>query len=415
MRQQIPKIEGHALFYLHLKRGEIKDARIVGLNGERFTEGLVRGRAFEDAPVITSRICGICPTIHNLTSIRAIEEAMDVKVSQQTEAFRRLMLMGQMIQSHALHLYLLVLPDYLGVDNAFELQKEHPEHWRIAVNLKKIGDKIIEVFAGRATHPISSVVGGFSKVPDEQPVLELLDLVRAAKEDAKILLRLFAGLDFPKMTRPSNYLALSKTTSYEIYKAKIKSTRGHSFSASEHKQFVKEIIRPYTKTKFGVFEGKEFMVGAIARINLNHTKLQPDVKEELKTLVIKLPFTSPFDNILAQAIETYDFCLQAEVAIQNLLDIGIKSDFPDVKIKPGIGVGACEAPRGTLYHQYEIDINGKIVDCDIVTPTVQNLPSLEKDMKEYYPQIKDLTEDEQIRKIEMLVRAYDPCITCATQ
>jgi coenzyme F420-reducing hydrogenase alpha subunit len=415
MRKQVPKIEGHALFYLHLQRGEIKDARIVGLNGERFTEGLVRGRNYEDAPIITSRICGICPTIHNLTSIRAIEEAMEVKVSAQTETFRRMMLMGQMIQSHALHLYLLVLPDYLGVDNAFELQKEHPEHWRIAVNLKKIGDKIIEVFAGRATHPISSIVGGFSKIPETEQLVELVDLVKKAKDDAKILLRLFAGLDFPRLSRPANYLALSKTTGYEIYKARIKSTRGHSFSASEHKQFVKEIIRPYTKTKFGVFEGREFMVGAIARINLNHLKLQPEVKAEVKALGIRLPFTSPFDNVVAQAIETYDFCAQAEITLDKLLETGVKADYPDVKIKPGIGVGACEAPRGTLYHQYEIDINGKIVDCDIVTPTVQNLPSLEKDMKEYFPQIKDLTEEEQIRKIEMLVRAYDPCITCATQ
>lgn len=415
MKKQVPKIEGHALFYLHLKRGEIKDARIVGLQGERFTESLVKGRHFTDAPVITSRICGICPTIHNLTSIRAIEEAMGVKVSEQTETFRRLMLMGQMIQSHALHLYLLVLPDYLGIDNAFLLQQEHPQHWQIAVNLKKLGDRIIEVFAGRATHPISSVVGGFSRIPTKTEIEALLKELKPVIQDVKTMLALFNDLDTPKLSRPSNYLALSKTNGYEIYRAKIKSSHGQSFSAENHKEFVKEIIRPYTKTKFGLFENREFMVGAIARININHSKLEAEVLEEISKLGIKLPFTSPFDNILSQAIETYQFLLSAIRAIERLLDHGVRVDHPNYKIKAGIGVGACEAPRGTLYHQYEINSQGRIVNCDIVTPTVQNLTSLEHDIKLLYPQIKDLTQEEQIRKIEMLVRAYDPCITCATQ
>ncbi len=415
MRKRVPKIEGHALFYLHLKSGRIKDARIVGLNGERFTEGLVRGRHFEDAPVITSRICGICPTIHNLTSIRAIEEAMEVKVSPQTKTLRRLMLYGQLIQSHALHLYLLVLPDYLGVDNAFLLQKEHPEHWQKAVNLKKVGDKIIEVFAGRATHPISSVVGGFTNYPQKEKLYELLKMVSLAKEDALLMLRLFNSLVFLRLNRPSNYLALSSPASYEIYDAKIKSSQGQVFSAHNHKQFVKEIIRPYTRTKFGLFEGKEFMVGAIARINISFKKLEPEVLKELDDLKISTPLTSPFQNIIAQAVEVYNFCLVTEKEIMKLIDAGIKTEFPDFKTKPGTGVGACEAPRGTLYHQYSIDNNGKIIDCDIVTPTVQNLPSLEHDIKLLYPQIKDLPEEEQMRKIEMLVRAYDPCITCATQ
>jgi len=415
MKKQVPRIEGHALFYLHLKNGEIKDARIVGLQGERFTESLVRGRYFPDAPVITSRICGICPTIHNITSISAIEAAMDLEVSEQTKQMRRLMLMGQMIQSHALHLYLLVLPDYLNVDNAFLMQKEHPEHWKRAVNLKKTGDKIIEVFAGRATHPISSVVGGFTKYPERQQLTDLSALLESAKNDAKNLLRLFSALSYKTIKRPSNYLALSDSSRYEIYEGKIKSLRGHLFSPKNYRQFVKEIIRPYTKTKFGVFENKEFMVGAIARLNLSHKKLNPEAIEEITKLDIKFPFNSPFDNIVAQAIETYHFCLEAEREVNRFIEKGIKEEFINIKIKAGTGVGACEAPRGTLYHQYEINGQGIITDCNIVTPTVQNLPSLEKDIKLFSPQIEKLDKDEKIRKIEMLVRAYDPCITCATQ
>lgn len=415
MQSKVPKIEGHALFYLHLKRGQIKDARIVGLQGERFTESLVKARKYEDAPVITSRICGICPTIHNLTSIRAIEEAMEVEVSKQTKAFRRLMLFGQMIQSHALHLYLLVLPDYLGVDNAFLLQKSHPEHWRRAVNLKKFGDKIIETFAGRATHPISSVVGGFVKYPEIAALDDLLVQSESAVEDSLMMLKLFAGLTFPKLKRPSNYLALSNKDSYEIYQSKIKSTRGQIFDPQDYKNFVKEIIRPYTKTKFGLFENREFMVGAIARMNLSYKQLEPEVLKVMAELDIKPPFSSAFDNVIAQAVETYNFCILAEKEIERIKTAGIKREFPEVKVKAGIGVGACEAPRGTLYHQYETDNKGIIVKCDIVTPTVQNLISLENDIELLWPQIKDLTEDEQIHKIEMLVRAYDPCITCATQ
>lgn len=414
MNDAIPKIEGHATFYAHLKSGRIDEARVIGLDGDRFVEKILFGRKYWEAPIITSRICGICPVIHNVTSTRAVESALGISVSEQTEKLRRLMLCGQMIQSHSLHLYLLVLPDFVGVSSSFELQQNHPELFKHAILLKQYADNIIETIGGRAVHPVSNVVGGFKKFP------ELNDLIRLEKQYENIsnialeTVKLFGSFQYPKVNRKIFYNALSSSKEYAFYDGDIKSTEGSKFAPKDYKKYIYEEIMPYNRAKFGTLKGKEIMVGAMARININRSHLDDNTKTIRNDLWGSDDYTNPFDNIIAQVIEMYYFIILSHTIIIEMISEGIKDEKIVEPVKFSDGVSACEAPRGTLFHYYDIGKDGTIKKCDIVTPTVQNLPAMELDMKNLNPIIKDLKGDEKSDIIEMLIRAYDPCITCAT-
>lgn len=414
MSEAIPKIEGHATFYAHLKSGRIDKARIIGLNGERFVEKILFGRKYFEAPIITSRICGICPVIHNITSTKAVEDACGIKVSEQTKLLRELMLCGQMIQSHSLHLYLLVLPDFVGLSSSFELQKNHPDLFQNAISLKRYADKIVEIIGGRAVHPVSNVVGGFKKLPDKTQLKNIYENFDQIKEIALTTLKLFLSFDYPDIKREIIYSALSTDVEYAFYQGNIKSTSDTSFKPQNYKNYIYEEIVPYNRAKFATLRGKELVVGAMARFNLNRKKLPKEVINLLSDLDIPDNLDNPFQNIIAQAVENYYFIILSHTIIKELLRDGLKEEKIIEPKKFSDGATACEAPRGTLFHYYKIDKDGIIIKCDIITPTVQNLPSLERDMKLLTPLIKDKNKTERDHLIEMLIRAYDPCLTCAT-
>lgn len=411
--EAVPKIEGHAAFYTHLKNGRVDKARIIGLENDRFVERILVGRKFWEAPIITSRICGICPTIHNITSIKAIENACGIIPSAQTEILRKLMLAGQMIQSHSLHLYLLVLPDYIGVSSSFELQKDHPELFKNAIILKKYADKILETIGGRAVHPIASVPGGFKAYPKSSELKELLSLARDAEKTAEETIRLFAGFDYFEINQKVIYSALHNDKIYAYYEGEIWTSEGGHFNPDDYSKYIYEELKPYTRAKFATLKGKVMYVGAMARINVN--KL-PDKRtaEMAKKYGISLPFNNAFDNIVAQALENYYFVLRSITIIKDLIENGVKSEHIKPPKSYGAGTSACEAPRGTLFHHYELDSEGDIIKCDIITPTVQNLTALEQDMKTISSLLKGKSVNERNKIVEMLIRAYDPCITCAS-
>lgn len=414
MNEAVPKIEGHAAFYSHLKNGHVDKAQLIGLENDRFVEKILFGRKYFEAPIITSRICGICPTIHNITSIKAIEAACGIVPSPQTKKLRELMLCGQMIQSHSLHLYLLVAPDFVGASSSFELQKTHPELFKNAIELKKYADKIIETIGGRAVHPIASVPGGFKSYPEKEELENLAKSAKQIEEIAAKTLRLFTSFSYPTMKREIIYSSLHSDGEYAFYDGDIWTSAGDLFRAEEYNSYIYEEIKPYTHAKFGTLKGKEIMVGAMARYNQNHSHLNEKTKEIISELGIENKFDNPFNNILAQAIENYFFVTLSAEIISNLLKNGIKKEHILPPRKFGIGTGACEAPRGTLFHHYELDKEGFITKCDIITPTVQSLPALEYDMKKMGPLLNKVDAEEKNRLIEILIRAYDPCITCAT-
>lgn len=411
----VPKIEGHAAFYAHLRAGRVDKAQMIGLENDRFVEKILLGRKYYEAPIITSRICGICPTIHNVTATKGIEAASGIKPTEQTEKLRRLMLCGQMIQSHSLHLYLLVLPDFYGLSSSFELQKNHPEVFKKAISLKQYADLILDTIGGRAVHPIANVPGGFKSFPTKEELKQLLDRSQEIIEIARETVLLFKSFTYPKVSQKVIYSALQNYKDYSFYDGEVVNSRGQEFSAKNYRHYLNEELRPYTRAKFATIKGHELMVGAMARMNLGSHQMGKEVEELMSELEIRENFDNPFDNIIAQAIENYYFAVESNKLVEYFIKNGIDKKEP-VKLpeKFGAGVGACEAPRGTLFHFYELNKDGYIINCDIITPTVQNLPSMELSMKNLGPLIKDLSKKERDKTIEMLIRAFDPCITCAT-
>lgn len=410
----VPKIEGHATFYAHLRSGKIDEARVIGLDGERFVEKLLLGRKYFEAPIITSRICGICPIIHNVTSVKAIEDACDIEVNNQIREIRKLLLAAQMIHSHALHLYLLVLPDFVGASSSFELQNTHPALFANAVKLKHFGDELLRVFAGRATHPISNVPGGMKHFPSQNEINSLIELSLEAENLAYETLKLFLTFDYPTINREIVYSSLSDDREYAFYDGDICDTMGHRYQAKNYRQYIYEELVPYNRAKFGTIKGHTMMVGSIARYNINRDKLDKNFKSELDDLGIAEHFENPFNNIIAQAIENYYFVRMSRQICQRFSKEKLVNE--DL-VKPksfGKGTSACEAPRGTLFHHYELDKDGYIIKADIITPTVQNLPAMEFDMKKLSPLFEGKNKDEINHLVEMLIRGYDPCITCAT-
>lgn len=413
MDNAVPKIEGHAAFYAHLKSGHVDEARMIGLENDRFVEKILLGRKYWEAPIITSRICGICPVIHNVTSTKGIEAACNIEVTKQTKLLRKLMLCGQMVQSHSLHLYLLALPDFVGASSSFDLQKNHPDIFNNAIVLKRYADRIIEAVGGRATHPVASVPGGFKSYPKLENLKKLLDLAQEALETAEKTLRLFANLKFPDIKREVVYSALKSSKEYAYYDGESINFGNDQFKPDNYTHYVYEELRPYTRAKFGSLKGHVMYVGAMARMNLS--KIEGKKTNELMAeLNITPPFQNPFDNNTAQAVENYFFAEKSIELIEYFLKYGIKEEALKSPRKFGTGTAACEAPRGTLFHHYELDDKGNITKCDIITPTVQALASMEADMRHIEPIIKDMDLFERNKTIEMLIRSYDPCITCAT-
>lgn len=415
MNNFITKIEGHGKLNISFASGK---AKLEIDEGERLFEALLLGRPYHDAPFITSRICGVCPVAHTLASIKGLENALKIKPSETTINLRRMIMAGQIIQSHALHLFFLALADYLpGIDSALDLAKKNPVLFKIAVNLKKIGDDITTIIGGRNVHPINLVVGGFSKLPDKNKIKDAVEEAKNLIPSIQKVIRIFSKFSYPDYFKETEYLCLKNAKNYEIYEGDVLSSTGKMFKTDNYKKEIKEEIKPYSTAKFGKRTSLGFMVGAIARISNLQDNLNYLAKKELIKTKIIYPTYNSFYNNLAQAVEILHFLEE----ITKLGKIILKDkDYESalakpIKIKSESGVGAVEAPRGTLYHYYELDKNGLIKNCDIITPTVQNLSNIEAEAKVILTNglSKNRSTKKIAKELEMLVRSYDPCITCS--
>lgn len=397
------KIEGHGDLKLNYKSGK---AKLTINEGERLFEQLVLGRPYEDAPFITARICGVCPSAHVLASIAAIETALGVTVTPNITNLRKVLHAGQIIQSHALHLFFLALPDYMNVVNAVQLHHENPELYKTAVALKKLGDRLTEVIGGRAVHPVTPVVGGFTSVPADEQLRELATDLESHMNMALSTVELFAGFKYPVLKRETEYL-MSKD-------GRIISNKGLDTPLENYAYAFKENVREGSQTKYGTRDGHGFMVGALARLTLDKESLNPKALYALEKIWgKKLPTYNSFHNNVAQSIEMVNLI---EEAIKNIEEyLGDKNRVARVpfEVKESSGVGAVEAPRGTLYHAVKLNEKGNIVLYDIVTPTVQNLVNLEEDADELMKKHGKIPKEKLYKEVEMLIRAYDPCITCS--
>lgn len=407
----IAKIEGHGRLHVNWQKNKVN---LEIFEGERLFEGLMVGRSIVEAPWITSRICGVCPIAHNLSSLKAAEAALDIKVSESVKELRKLMIVSQMVQSHVLHLYFLALPDYLNLDSGLEISKKHPKHFKDALTLKEFSDNLAEVVAGRRVHPTTTALGGFHRQPKKTEILKLLKDSIAALKSAENTAKLFIELKYPKANLPVLFLSLFNGKSYATYEgSQIISSRGDKFKPEDYKKFIKEEIKINSTAKFGYHQGGGMMVGALARLNLQNKFLNPMAKKYFG--LAKIDFQNPYHNNLAQAIEIVHFCEEAVKILSRLSKKELKGiEAPAWKFgQTKTGIGAIEAPRGTLYHELKADTKGFVVSANIITPTVQNLTSIEEAAQRVLNATKKLPQKERSHLMEMLVRAYDPCITCS--
>ncbi|MCD6471140.1 Ni/Fe hydrogenase subunit alpha [bacterium] len=414
----ISRVEGHIGFVGHLLNGQVRKAKIDVFEGMRLIEGILIGRHFSEAPIITSRICGVCPVIHNITAIKAIENALQVKPSQKTVILRKLMLYGQIIQSHALHLFFLSLPDFLNYPDDITLIKKYPKQAQIALDIRRFANKLIYLIGGRSIHPINSQIAGFKMEPNIEKVKKLYFNSRKILTESIDLANFFKKLDYPKFERKTNFVSLCQKNEYAIYDGKIKvkdkKRKTNIFSAKKFLDVVREIIKYSEVVKRVRYKDQTYMVGALARINNQSNKLNKEAKKILKGITKERLETNTFYNIFAQAVEVVHFVEESRKLLDKLIRIRNKPlKNKNVRVKAGQGLAICEAPRGILVDYFEIDKNGIIKNCNIITPTAQFLNNIEEDLKIWLPNLKKLSKKERERKIKMLIRAYDPCISCA--
>lgn len=415
--EELTKIEGHGSLVINIKDKRVEELRLDVFEGSRFFESILVGRRYSEAAEISSRICGICAMAHYLTALKAIERALDVDPSKQTIELRKLLYLAGNLQSHVAHIYFLALPDYLGYESAFAMAKDRLEDVKRALRMRKLANDLIEVIGGRLVHPFTPIVGGFSSLPTRQGLEGLLKRFKDARDDALSTVNLLALLKMPGFERKTEYLALTKKGTFPVYDGEeVASTDGRSFPVANYQGQIKEFVVPYSTAKHSVHQttGKSFSVGPLARLNLNRQYLSDTAKESMEQVDVRFPSSNPFMNNVARAIEVVHYIDESADTLEKLLERGLKGEEPHARAKAGEGIAATEAPRGTLYHHFKLNGDGKIKYVNIVTPTVQNLENMEDDMRAIVPQLLSLPKKKLILTLEELIRAYDPCITCST-
>jgi coenzyme F420-reducing hydrogenase alpha subunit len=409
----VNKIEGHGSLVATLNQGDFATARFSTNEGSRLIEGILLNRFYTDAPLITSRICGVCPIIHNLCSITAMEDALKVRVNRPIVLLRRVMLSAQFIHSHSLHAYLMSLPDYFAVPGAQELSERLPQAAQQALALREFGNRLIAIIGGRSVHPINSQVGGFLRAPDTSALKAQFNKLSQLIEAALALNKVMADIPYPEFERETEYLGLTNPKDYPFYDGTITSSWVGKLTPKEFLKKVTEEQLSGQLVKRTRYAGKVYLVGALARLNLNSKKLARRTKQAFHATGQKIPINNSFRNIYAQSLEI----VQALELIERDLGEYLKLTAPKlsvpVRLQAGTGYSAMEAPRGTLFHTYKLDRYGRIQGVNIITPTAQFINNLEADVVRYLGKKPAFTPRDH-KHITMLVRAYDPCMTCAT-
>ncbi len=422
--EYLTRVEGHGNIVVNVQNGELVKCELQIVESLRLFEGMVRGRSIFEAQHITSRICGICACGHSLASIAAAEDAIGFRPSKQTIALRKFLMHMEILDSHILHIYLLVAPDILGVKSFVPLIASHNEVVRRALRMKKSCNDICDILVGRHIHPISSIVGGFTKLPQEKDLDSMLNILYALRKEMESTIELAQTFKFPDFERETEYVGLVDNSSeYPIISGELASSDGVRMNKKEYRKFTNEFVVAHSSAKHTKLSRDSYATGALARFNLNSNKLHPKARALAVALGLKPKVTNPFLNTVAQLVECVH-CLEDSIAIlENFKKIGVDqkeaivvglNENGAIPVNAGNGVGAVEVPRGILFHNYEVDDKGMILNANCIIPTNQNIRNVENDMKKLVPEILDKSEAEITLLLEMLVRAYDPCISCST-
>lgn len=414
--KHLTRVEGHGNIYLNAKSGKVDRVLWEVDEAPRFFEAFVRGKSYNQLSHITSRICGICSIGHSLASLRATENAMGVEISEQTRLMRRLALHGENLQSHSLHVGYLVAPDLLGAPSVVPLVKTHKDAVVKIVSLHRLANYLSDLTCGRTIHPITLKVGGFTAIPTEKKLLDvkqqIIEALEVTGDVAKIVL---ANADkLPDFQRETEFIGLVADDHYPYYEGMIGSTDGGRWPEENYLDITNEYVVPQSTAKHCKNKRDSYMVGALARFNLNYQHLSDEAKGVADMFGLKPVCHNPFMNSVAQLVEIVDSFVDSMDIIDKLISNGLKQEKNEVEIKAGRGVGAVEVPRGILFHDYTIDDLGNCVKANCIIPTNQNHGNIQKDMEALAPQIIHKPHKEVELTLEMLVRAYDPCISCST-
>jgi sulfhydrogenase subunit alpha len=410
----LARVEGEGGMRVRVRDGEVIDVALDIYEPPRFFEALLRGRGYQEAPDITARICGICPVAYQMSACQAIEQAFGVDVPENIRLARRLLYCGEWIESHALHIYLLHAPDFLGYPGAIEMAKDHGDLVELGLRLKKAGNDLMTLVGGRSVHPINVRVGGFYRLPDPAQMHALRPVLEQARDDALTTVRAVAGFSFPELDHQHEYLALQPDDgSYPLERGRLVSTGGLSFPADQFGEYVVEEHVAHSNALHAHLVGVgTYLVGPLARYTVNFERLSPLAQEAARDAGLGTTCRNPFQSIVVRAVELVYACDEA----LRLLDAIDVSEPASVAVIPraSVGHGVTEAPRGILYHRYELADDGSIVSAQIVPPTSQNQPAVEADLTEFVQRNLALDRDELTLRCEQAIRNYDPCISCAT-
>ncbi len=415
----ITRVEGHGNIVVNAKNGKLEKIQWQVPEAPRFFEAMVVGQKWDVLHHITSRICGICSIGHTLASLKATEAAFGITLNARDLQLRRLAIHAENLQSHILHLGYLVLPDLLGVGSVIPLASSHPNEVMIVVKLHKLANSMSDLVCGRTTHPQRLIPGGFTKIPTKAELKELRDNLNSVWGELEAVAGLVHSLagKFPNFSRETEFIALKSKEEYAIYDGDVCSTDTGCVPAARYREYAQEFIVPQSTAKYAKHTRESYMVGALARVNINFDQLLGKAKAIAAMFGFKPICYNPYMNNVAQLIEIVHSWEDSIRIIDELLkDNAYEKETTPVKFTPkaGQGASAVEVPRGILFHDYTYDKDGVCTKANCVIPTNQNHANIQLDMEALVPQIISKPQKDIELTLEMLVRAYDPCISCST-
>ena len=411
--EEISKIEGAAALDLMVRDGKVVDLKLKITEFKRFYTQGIRGKNVADVPQLLARICGTCSNAHLLCSVESVEKALGITPSPQTMLMRRLTISGLIIRDHGLHLYVFSLPDVVGKDSLLDFDENDSREHELLHDtfiVKEAGNQLSIAFGGRSVHAPYVAVGGYTKFPQEDELLITKEKLLKARPAALRLIDVFLNCPF-RFEDETNFVGI-KSADYGFLTGDIASTSGETIPEANFREHLEHTVIPYSQASGYKFKGQPYMVGALARLNLSKDHLHPKTRKDADKALARFPSKNVYDNNLAQAIEILH-CLDESVELLERNPKLVEEPLAQSGTSEGVGVGVIEAPRGTLFHELEIK-DRKVVKADIVVPTGQNQVSMEKNVKTLVENNIGLGKEKLALEIEKLIRAYDPCMSCAT-
>jgi coenzyme F420-reducing hydrogenase alpha subunit len=408
----LARVEGEGALYVKVRGDRVEDVKLRIFEPPRFFEAFLRGRRFTEAPDLTARICGICPVAYQMSACHAMEQTCGVTVDGPLRELRRLLYCGEWIESHALHIYLLHAPDFLGYESGIHLAADHPDEVERGLELKKIGNEIMTLLGGRSIHPVNVRVGGFYRLPTKRELKNLIDRLEHGLALSMDTVRWVARFPMPDFEQDYEFVALRHADEYPLNEGRLVSSRGLDLAVNDYETRFREEHVAHSNALCSTLDGRPYLVGPLARYNLNADRLTPLARELAAAAGLGAICRNPFQSIVVRALELV-FAFEEGLRILRAYE---EPDRPAVEMEPraGTGCGCTEAPRGILYHRYRLDADGIIQDARIVPPTSQNQKRIEADVRNFVAAHLDLPDDRLTWQCEQAIRNYDPCISCAT-